>query len=193
MDPHWSLQVLIGGFIGFALPYFMKAIVWPFRRFRGHLLKRKWWEYHFSEQGGEFSVFESNLAIKTGYRTPLVFVEEQQGTGLIYRGRVIIERDSSQFLLIGNSVDSDHDENIVCRFHLPIKSQSDFIPGVHVSFTHSKHPYSSPLILSKQRLDIDEARSILLKIVMPSPTDTEIILISRYENHMTNGDVVSSE
>ena len=163
-EPHWFIKILIGLIVGLILPYIIRALNWPFLFFKKHVLRRLWWEYHYSTIDNEDKVYEGALRIRSGLSGSLVFRMVQEDSKLKYRGRVTCELGSDQFVLIGKSTDKSNEEHMLWRFHYPIKSKAErIITGVVASYNHDKKPYVAIAILTKDRIGTDEASLVLKK------------------------------
>ena len=165
MEPKWYFQIFLGAIAGFSLPYFIKFLTWPAYYLRSHILKGVWWEYYFSKIGDEIKVFESKKEIKIGFNGKLIYVATQEDTGLTYNGKVIVEKNSGQFITLGNGCNDEHDEITIKRYYFPLKSQRKIMTGITMSYTHDREPYSSSSILCEDRIGLVEAKKILIDIV----------------------------
>lgn len=180
-EPNWIIQILVGFVLASLLRWVIPALKWPFVYFRSHVLRRTWWNYHYSTIGDTTKVFESTIKIRSGFRGSLVFREDQQQTGLLYKGNVVLEKGAAQFLLIGSSADSANEENVIMRFHFPLGSNSQVITGISTSYDHNKNPYSTAAILSKERLDAKDAEVLLKKMNI----DTEGLPLLRIRKNVS--------
>ncbi len=166
VEPNWFVQVVVGVILGLLSPVIIRMVFLPFRYFNNHVLKRNWWEYHYSVKGEISQVFEANITIKVGFKGALVCKMKQETTNLKYKGSVIFETGTDQFIISGNSTDSHNEEYMYWRFYLPLQSNAETIKGIVTSYTHDKKPYSSTAILSKEKLSLDQAEKMLKSIAI---------------------------
>ena len=174
-NPPWYYQLFLGAILGISLPGVIKVISLPFRVFQSHPIKGKWWEYHFSEKNREIRVFESQVKIRNGVFGGLVF-KAIQDTDLRYSGKIVEEKNSSQFLLIGKRYRSKIEENMIWRFEGKIESNAESIYGINLSYNHNTHPYSSTCVLVDKKLTYSEAE-ILIKGITRNTADIPILMI----------------
>ncbi len=167
-EPNWAIQMLLGSVLGslfgLALPHIGRALKGFVLLFQKHTLEDMRWEYHYSTLKGIDRLFEASIRIRPGLTGTLVFKLGQEDTKLKYKGKVVMEKGSDQFLLLGRSQDPANEERIMWRAHLGLSSTADIITGVHMSYNHDKEPYASIAILCNTRVGLAEAAKIIDKV-----------------------------
>lgn len=132
------------------VPKFLET--WKIKREHFSLLGDNWKCFHYSFRHGKPELIKSTWSITSGWLTPFKVNSKQQH--LIYKGYLILEGED-RVIFCGKS--TTQNERVVFRFPNPLRSASDIIFGLWLSYDHDKHISSGGALLTKEDITDEQA------------------------------------
>lgn len=151
------ITIFLGAMMGFILPYFIKFIIYLFKRFTPTPICGEWKSYLWWTNNGKIELCTMNVIIKRG-----VFCSYNvtfSDSTSIYRGTACIE--DNNLCISMNSCDTILKASTFHRFELSTGEKRSQLYGFWLSFDGDKKVSCGGSILAKENIDVASIANII--------------------------------
>lgn len=151
------ITIFLGAMMGFILPYFIKFIIYLFKRFIPTPICGEWKSYLWWTNNGKIELCTMNVIIKRGIFCSYNVTFSDSTS--IYRGTACIE--DNNLCISMNSCDTILKASTFHRFELSTGEKRSQLYGFWLSFDGDKKVSCGGSILAKENIDVASIANII--------------------------------
>lgn len=155
------VSAFVGAVFGFILGPLLRAIYFKvFHKPKPKHLINNWIEYHWTYKNDQPVFYKATWKIRRGLRYPFS-IKVTLSDGMVYKGHMKSEDD--HLIVITDS--KDHSETVIWRFPKRLPSNDSPLVGFWLSYDHDKIIATGGVVLLKNEIPEEEAKSILSRTI----------------------------
>ena len=143
---------------------------WIVRRNNFSLLGDNWHGFHYTFKDGEPVFYETKWVIEKGFLVPFKCEMDFKSESLKYRGHLLLEGDD-RVVFYGEPKGKGEEEYVVFRFPNRLRSATDIVCGLWLSYDHDRHIASGGALLTRKEISSKEAEEKIKRYVFRWPDD----------------------
>jgi hypothetical protein len=150
---------ILGALAGILIPYFIKSIIYVYRRiYIKNWIEGEWHCYFYSNHNEDrtLKLVNAKIFINKGLLHRYTAIEKREGENIIkYKGTVVFESNGIVLKLDA----SNYDEYVVFRLYGPLPTSNMLLHGLQLSLDIKRNPYCGAVIVSQKSIEEEQVKA----------------------------------